>query len=400
MPDRQPGFVQHTAISVGAGLIETLGDQIRRLGGDRPVILIDAALEQGPVGNRLRTLLPHAPLLGRTSQEPSFESVAQDAQLIGESGADLLVAVGGGSTIDSAKLLRGLLAAGVESLAELPESFGSPPMPLIAAPTTAGTGAEIGAGAIVFDSAIGDKILIRRRELAANVAIADGELTLGLPPHLTAWTGCDALGQAILAFVPAGWDALSGQIALRAISLIANALPQAVADGSNKAARNDQMLGSVLSALAMYNAPPDYAGEHLFAEPVGAALGVHHGLAVAAFLAGTAEYNAEVLAQPYAAIARVVGAAQPDDPDSTASLALVEWLRSFVRKLGVPGLAQIAGAADARSLAKRCALHDGYVLNPRPLSEESAVRIIRGALDGSFSATGRGKSDVPDTSHG
>jgi alcohol dehydrogenase class IV len=384
VPDRGSGFVQRTAIAVGLGSIERLPTEARRLGSVRPVVLIDAALAGGPIDARVRSVIPDAVVIPREGAEPSFDSVARDAALISDARADGVVAVGGGSTLDTAKLARGLLAARVADLAELPEILPAAPLPLVAVPTTAGTGAEIGAGAIVFDPRVDDKILIRRPELVADVAIADGDLTVTLPPTLTAWTGCDALGQAILAYVPAGWDSVSGQTALRAIRLIFDALPRAVENGLDREARRDQMLGSVLSALAMFNSPPTYAGEHVFAEPVGAALHVHHGFAVAAFLAGTVEFNVEVLADRFAEISLELGLAPHDTPPKEAAHAFADALRRWVVRLGIPSLRQLAPEAEVSALAARCARHDGYSLNPRPIGISDAEAIVRGALSGSW----------------
>jgi len=384
--DRGSGFVQRTQVAVGVGTIARLPAELDRLGVIRPVVLCDAALVEGPVGARIRTLLPHATIVGRAGGEPSFDSIRDDARQIELAEADGLVAVGGGSTIDTAKLGRGLLAARVSDLAMLPDPLPSRPLPFIAVPTTAGTGAEIGSGAIAFDPRVDDKILVRRPELVADLAIADAELTLSLPANLTAWTGCDALGQALLAYVPAGWDSVAGQLALRAIKLIVDALPRAVADGQDLDARRDQMLGSVLSALAMFNAPPTYAGEHTFAEPVGAALHIHHGMAVAQFLAGTVELNAEVASDRFAEVARELGLADQTVPPMEATLVLAARLRALVDEFGIPALRDVAPDADLNVLAARCARHDGYLLNPRPLDDAATLAVLEGAWTGTWRA--------------
>ncbi len=386
MADRAPGFLQRTVIAVGAGSISRLPDECVRLGLKRPAVLIDQPLLKTGSGARIKQLVAHAVVIPRTPGEPTFSSVAKTADDILAADVDGVIAVGGGSTIDSGKIARGLLAADVRSPLEIPDQLPAEPLPLITVPTTAGTGAEIGSGAIVYDPDADDKVLVRRQEFAAAVAIADGDLTLSLPPQLTAYTGCDALAQAILAYVPAGWDSISGQTALRAIGLIYRNLPVAVASGADRATRANMMLGSVLSALAMYNAPPTYAGEHVFAEPIGPALGVHHGHAVAAFLAGTAEFNVEVLAPQYAEIAREIGIADQATSNGDASQGLVAALRQLVVELGIPALSTVVDEYPIEALVERCSRHESYAFNPRQIRPEDAAVILVGAYNGTFAA--------------
>ena len=382
MPDRDPGFAQRTVVAVGSGSIAKLPGECRRLEMRRPGVLIDPGLVSGPVAERIATLLPDATTIANQPGEPTFDTVAAAARSIRAAQVDGLVAVGGGSTIDTAKLARGLLAARVDSPKDLPDVIPSPVMPLIAVPTTAGTGAELGAGAVVIDPDVDDKVLIRRAELAATVAIADGDLTLSLPRNLTAYTGCDALAQAILAYVPAGSDSVAGQLALRAIRIIANALPRAVADPSDATVRRDLMLGSVLSAMAMFNSPPTYGGEHGLAEPLGAALAVHHGHLVATLLPGVAEFNVEVLAAPYAEIAQELGLGE--DAKSPSGAALVAFLRQLVIEVQIPPLREVVVDFPIDELARRCERGGGLKSNPRPMRHDDVVAILTGAYDGSF----------------
>lgn len=383
MPDRDPGFAQRTLVVVGPGTIETLDGHCRHLGSSRPVVLIDAALEDGLVGARIGALLPRSEVVAAPAGEPSFDSVSAVAEAVAATGADLVVAVGGGSTIDTAKLARGLIASGHESLRDLPPAFAREPMPLVAVATTAGTGAELGAGAVVADPEQQQKVLVKRQSLAAAVAIADSELTTSLPPHLTAFTGCDALAQAILAYVPAGDDSVAGHLALRALRLLYDHLPAAVEDGHDLEARSNVMLGAVLSAMAMYNSPPEYGGEHAFAEPLGTVLGVHHGHLVAAFLPGVAEFNVDALRPAYATIARELRLVDGVD-DRAAADALVSALRELVVRLRIPPLRERVEDFPADALAARCAQDEAFGLNPRPITHADAVGILAGAYDGTF----------------
>lgn len=387
MADRAPGFRQHTAIAVEPGVRARIGPELERLGSRRPALVIDPRLLETELTKDVLPTFDPARVKTIEASEPTFESVARMAAGLAEVEADGVVAVGGGSALDTSKLARGLLAAGAGDLHDLPDELGSAALPLIALPTTAGTGAEVGAGALAYDERQDAKVLVRRPQFAADVALADAELTIGLPSDLTAFTGLDAFAQALMAFVSAGPDSVSGQLAQSSMAMIWRSLPRAVAEGGDLDARSAMMLGSVTSALAMYNAPPTYAGEHVFAEQLGPELGVAHGHAVAAFLPGTVEFNREVLAGRFSVLARILCVVPPDADEAQGSAAFSAALRSFVRCLGVPPLPAPADGGVER-LAVEVERHDAFSLNPREIEREQAVAILNGAFDGSFNVIG------------
>lgn len=382
MPDRAPGFRQATTIDCEIGAVERLADHAARLRIGRPLVLVDAALLDAPVGKRIGECLPHGVRRASPPGEPTEKSVALVAEDLAASGCDGVVAVGGGSTLDSAKLARGMVAAGTMTL-DFADPLPRAPLPLITVPTTAGTGAELGAGAVVHDPRVDTKVVVKVAGLMADVAVCDGELTTGLPSSLTAYTGLDAFAQAVLAYVPAGPESIAGQTALVAVRLIHEALPEAVAHGESRSARGRMMLGSVVSALAMFNAPPTYGGEHLFAEPLGAALGIHHGHAVAALLPGTVELYRGELVRPFADLALALGVAARADDAERASLAFVEEVRRFVRDLGVPGLSTRTDL-DAREAATVLAGKVDLAGGPRRVAEAELIALLQGGFSGSF----------------
>jgi len=384
MPDRGPGFTQSTVIDLGPGAVERLAAHCRRLSMTRIVLLIDAALADGAVGTAIKAQLPDVETITAPRGEPMLASVENLAAQISPRGANGLVAVGGGSTMDSGKLSRALLASAVTSIRALPARIPAGIVGLILMPTTAGTGAEVGGGSLVFDPAVNDKILVRRPGMAADLALADGDLTVGLPASLTAFTGLDALAQAILAYVPATGESLSGPLALTAVNLVLRHLPVAVANGRNRAARAGMMQGSVTSAMAMFNAPPLYAAEHIFAEPIGAMMKVHHGHMVAAFLPAVAEFNEPVLRARYAELARATGTVDASAAEATASAAWVKRVRRLVIELGVPPLRQAVDSWPIEELLAQCKRNEGYATNPRPMADAEARAIMASAYDGSF----------------
>lgn len=384
MTDRDPGFVQHTVVRVGFGASAALEADLARLGSRQPAVVIDEALLDTRVGAIIQTRVPGGRLVPRSPGEPTYDTVAQCAAAVADVAPDGLVAVGGGSTLDTAKVVRGMLAARVNRVVDLPETFGDGLVPLLALPTTAGTGAEVGAGAVVADTAGGDKQLVKRLELAADVALADAELTLDLPPRLTAFTGCDAFAQALLAFVAAGPESVSGQLALRAMKLIHEHLPSAVEHGQDRPARSGMMLGSVAGAMAMYNAPPTYAGEHAFAEPIGAALGVPHGHLVAAFLAPVAELNQRHLAREYSLVARELGLVNRTAMPSAAAAALVEALRGLVERIGIAPLSEVVEEYPVDDLIARCRESGALQHNPAPTPDDTLRAVFDAAYSGAY----------------
>jgi alcohol dehydrogenase class IV len=383
MPDRSPGFVQRTALRVGPGAIGELPETAATLHMTRPAIVIDRALLATSVGETIRRLLPAARIVSHPTAEPSVQSILDVVAELGAGEADGIIAVGGGSSLDTGKVSRALLAAKISRWQDLPAQIPAG-LPMITVPTTAGTGAEAGSGALLYDPEIDDKVLVRRIGMAAELAIADGDLTIGLPPRLTAYTGLDALAQAILAYVPATGDSISGQVALRAIRLIFHALPKAVSNGSDRGARAEMMQGSVMSALAMFNAPPTYAAEHTFAEAIGPAAGISHGHAVAAFLVPLAEYNLEALTDRYAEMAVELGLASEGATAPRAASSFVDALEALVRELGIEPLASVAKTWDRNDLAARCRRHDGFGVNPRPIDDAAVFRMLDCAHSGSL----------------
>jgi alcohol dehydrogenase len=338
-------------------------------------VLIDGALVDGPVGTRVSTMLPNAPMITPPPGEPSYRSIEDCATDVLRNNVDGVVAVGGGSTIDTAKLLRGVHASD-RGVPDLPDHFDQKIMPFIAIPTTAGTGAELGAGAVVTDPSTGSKTLVRRQELAADVALADGDMTLSLPPSLTAYTGCDAFAQAFLAFVPAGEHSVSGQLALEAVRTIHRTLPCVVENGDDRELRAIMMRGSVLGAMAMFNAPPEYGAEHLFAEAVGGRLRVHHGHLVAAYLPGTAELNKEALVAEFAGVARALSVAENDADDVAAADRLISALRTFVGRLGVQPLSAAVSEYPLDELIDLCLASDAAGLNPVRLDRNNVASVL------------------------
>lgn len=380
MADREPGYTQRTVVDCELHAARRLAAHAERLGMRDVAVLADGGLAGTPALERVVEALPAARVSHAAAGEPTLDGVREVAERWSAAGTGGIVAVGGGSTLDTAKVARAFLALEPREL-PLPDPL--PPLPpFIAVPTTAGTGAELGSGAIVFDPAVADKVLVKHPDLAADVAVCDGALTAGLPPQLTATTGLDALAQAILAYVAAGPASIAGRHALTAIELLVDHLPAAVARGDDLRVRQAVMLGSVESALAMFNAPPTFGAEHVFAEPLGAALHLPHGHTVAALLAPAAELNAAALARPYAELAARVGVANGAGEQDVAR-AFADWLRELVRDLGVRPLPRPPATELDRAIDRLLAA-GAFEGNPVPVGRDDVDALLAGAFDGSF----------------
>jgi alcohol dehydrogenase class IV len=378
--DRSTGFVQRTRVVVGGGAHSHLPEICQHLGTRRPAILCDAALADSPVLEMVIAQLPEARIVVCPPGEPSPESVARARDSVLGVEADGLLALGGGSTIDTGKLLRGLIASGAPTPTAIPQGQDLEVLPYVAIPTTAGTGAEMGAGAVVLDREADNKVLVKIEELAADYAVGDGWLTVTLPSAPTAFTGADALAQAFLAYIAAGPESISGRLALDAVETIFEWLPRVVEDGADRDARAQMMLGSVTSAIAMFNAPIQFGLEHAIAEPLGAAIHLPHGHLVAAFLADTAQYNLAALAPRYAEIGARLGI----DGGTTASTAeqLIERVRGLIREIGIEPLAATAGDQPLGELADRVIATGTLDNSPVPMARDDLIGVLEAAWAG------------------
>lgn len=297
-------------------------------------------------------------------------------------GADAVIGIGGGSSLDVAKLAA-LLAAGRE---ELPAVYGignarGPRLPLMLVPTTAGTGSEVTPISIVT-TGTNEKMGVVSPVLFADIALLDPELTLGLPPAVTAATGIDAMVHAIEAHASASANnnPVSRALAREALRLMGGAIERAVGDGADRAARADMLLGSMLAGQAFANAP--VAAVHALAYPIGGHFHIPHGLSNALVLAHVLRFNAETAGHLYADIAPIVfpklaelgtqarGAAFADE---LAQLAVRCGLQPRLRDIGIPRDALDMMAGDAMKQTRL------LVNNPRPLTRADAFAIYSAA---------------------
>ena len=295
--------------------------------------------------------------------------------------ADFIVGFGGGSSMDVAKLVA-LLAAGKEKLADVygVDMAKGPRLPLILVPTTAGTGSEVTTIAIVTISESEKKGVVSP-QLLPDVSLLDAELTLGLPSHVTAATGIDAIVHAIEAFTTKRLkNPVSDCLAKEALRLLAGNLHKVVKSGSDVIARENMLLGACLAGMAFTNAP--VAGVHALAYPIGARFHVPHGLSNSLMLGPVMRFNLEVAHAMYAELGKII---KPGLQGSTQEQAaqLIDYLGSLAGELGLAkSLVEVGITAnDVDQLAKEAMLQTRLLQNsPREITLRDARDLYREAL--------------------
>lgn len=323
----------------GAGSVDQIGDLLAGMGVVRPIIVTDAFLVSVGVAARvadaLRTAGLETTVFDGTIPDPTTDSLEAGVAAIAAHSADSIVALGGGSPIDTAKALSVLAVRGGH-MRELkaPYQFTGEALPVIAVPTTAGTGSEVTQFTIITDSESGEKMLCAGPGYLAKAAIIDYELTLSMPARLTADTGIDALTHAIEAYVSRKANPLSDTYALAAIARIGRFLRPAYRDGSDRVARDEMMTAATLAGMAFSNA--SVALVHGMSRPLGAHFQIAHGMANAMLFAEITAFSVQDAPARYATCARTLGVAEESDADEVAAAALVTELRALARELEVP----------------------------------------------------------------
>jgi alcohol dehydrogenase len=323
----------------GAGTVDSIGELLATLGSSRPLVVTDAFLVSVGIADRvtdaLRATGTEPAVFDGTIPDPTTDSLEAGVAAIRAHDADSLVALGGGSPIDTAKALSVLAVRG-GTMRELkaPFQFTGPALPVIAVPTTAGTGSEVTQFTIITDSETNEKMLCAGPGYLAKAAIVDYELTVSMPPRLTADTGIDALTHAIEAYVSRKANPVSDTYALAAIGRIGAFLRRAYRDGADTEARDEMMTAATLAGMAFSNA--SVALVHGMSRPLGAHFGVAHGMANAMLFPEITAFSVEHATERYATCARTLGVASATDGDVEAAAALVAELRALAVELEVP----------------------------------------------------------------
>jgi alcohol dehydrogenase class IV len=327
------------AIRLGGGVLNELPEVLAQFGLSRPLIVTDRWMESSGMLERVEALLGRAELACRAFAgvvpDPTVASVEAGLAYLRQGDHDCVIGLGGGSSLDTAKVVavKAVHDLPVAAL-KVPHQQDAPGLPIIAVPTTAGTGSEATRVTVITDEASDEKMLCAGLAYLPTVAIVDYELTLTKPARLTADTGIDSLVHAIEAYVSKRANPFSDAAALTAMRLIWPNLPRACADPGDRVAREALMHGALQGGIAFSNA--SVALVHGMSRPIGAHFHVSHGLSNAMLMPVVTQWSAPAALPRYATCARTMGLAGEHESDQSAVGALVEALHRINQDLQVP----------------------------------------------------------------
>ncbi len=341
-------------MEIGHDASQKLPTVLRNLAVTKPLIITDKMMVQLGYVDKIQALLAAegivADVFDDTVPEPTDRSIEAGVARIQNGDYDVIIALGGGSPIDSAKAMAILGKFGGEIRDyKFPRQVNESGLPIVAIPTTAGTGSEATKFTIITDEANNEKLLCVGLGFVPVAAIIDYSLTTSVPARTTADTGIDAMTHAIEAYVSQKRSPYSDAQALAALRLIGPNLQAAYHDGKNEAAREAMMLGSTLAGIAFCNS--SVALVHGMSRPIGAFFHVPHGLSNAMLLPAVTEFSIPAAPERYADCARALGVADYADGIEEANDKLVRFLTDLNQELQVPSLADFgAEHADFEAL--------------------------------------------------
>ena len=374
------------------GLRRELGYEMSQLGGSKAVIYTDKGLVKAGITEMIAEEVRKSDveLVG------VFENIVQDARIgpindgaefYRTKGADCMVAVGGGSVMDTAKAINILIGHETDDFQPLADQAGlwedaRPLPPHLAFPTTAGTGCEVTNAMVVLDTAAGAKLSVTHPYCNADIAMLDPELTVKLPPKITAFTGMDALTHAIEGVTSTGAQPVSDALGLHAIRLIYKYLPIAVKEPDNITARGNMLIASSLAGMCFCNTMT--GATHATAHALGALYGIPHGLANAIMLPVVMDVNVEACPERFMVVADAMGIDVRGKTSLEAAVDVVKAVRNLKKEIGLTeGLKDfnVPEHPDQLSQLVELAAGDGQIsYNPRYLEEADILELFLKAM--------------------
>jgi len=375
-------------VIIGGGARREVADQVRRLKAGRVLLVTDRGMQQLGTAGQIERLLVEAGIevtvFDGLQPDPTDRNVLDGLAMLKRHDCQAVVALGGGSPIDAAKAIS-ILAANPQPLRQYMGYYKVPAagVPLIAIPTTAGTGSEATKVAVITDTENDVKMMLLDPYLLPSVALVDYELTISMPRGLTAAVGVDTLTHGIEAYVSRKASGMTDPLALSCIGLVAQHLRAAFHEPNNEAAREGMMLAACQGGIAFANSSVCLV--HGMSRPIGALFHVPHGLSNAVLLPTVTRFSLSHATARYATIAGIMGLAGDNAPEAVAAAALVDGLERLNAELHVPRLRDCCGVASERfdSLLEkmaRDALASGSPQNnPRVPTAEEIVGLYKQA---------------------
>jgi 4-hydroxybutyrate dehydrogenase len=375
-----------TRILFGVGALSMLSEEIGRLGVKRPLLVTDKGIVQSSIAERaVAAAKPSTVVIhDGVSPNPTEDNVFDGLAWYRDEDCDAIIALGGGSAIDAAKAIRlcvthPLPLEQYDDELNGAEKIGPNLPPMIAIATTSGTGSEVGRSTVIILKSTNRKTVIFSPYLIPNTAIADPELTVGLPPKLTAGTGLDALAHNIEAYLSKGYHPMCDAIALGGVRLSVRHLAAAVGDGKNMEARTEMMMASMMGAVAFQKG---LGAVHSLSHPLSSVAHLHHGTTNGILLPHVMEFNRVTSEERLRDLALAMELEVWDRPCSEAASAAIERVQKLLQETGSPDRLSTLGISREMipMLAKKAMEDACHRLNPRPCSEADMVELYERAL--------------------
>jgi len=384
---RNMEFQMATKVLSGIGIINEVGEETKKLGKEKVLVVTDKGIKEAGLLENIIAGLNHSGInyvvFDEVEPNATIEVVESGSRIQKEEKCDLLLGIGGGSSMDTAKAI-GVLATNPGPLRDYegPEKYSLPPLPMIAVPTTAGTGSEVSFGTVLLDKTRNYKMSIRSVMQAPKVAMLDPELLGTLPPHLIAATGMDALCHAIESYLSLWASPLTEALSLEAIRLTGDNLERFFGNSQNLDAAGNMLIASSMAAMAFNSARVGTI--HAMAHPLGGFFGIHHGIACAVLLPYVLEYNIIAAPDKVEKIAVAMGECIDAPNKNEAAYKAVEGIKRLMRNIDIPlTFKDLNVNEEAIPAMAKDAMQSGmHLTNPRLTKEEDIIGLYKNAIQG------------------
>lgn len=378
-----------TTIWFGAGRIHDLPLSCQKLGIKKPLLVTDNGLVKLDIVEKTQRILKQAGIDFTTYSDvqgnPTESNVLKGVDHYNKNGHDGVIAFGGGSAIDAAKTIA-FMSGQSRSLWDF-EDVGDNwthaniegIAPIIAIPTTAGTGSEVGRASVILDEKLQTKKIIFHPNILPRIVIIDPELTIGLPAHITAWTGVDAMVHAIEAYCAPGYHPMAEGIAVEAIRIIAKYLPRAFNNGSDVEARGQMLVAAAMGATAFQKG---LGSVHSVAHQLGAIYNKEHGLLNAILLPYALQQNKSVIEERMVYLSKVL------ELPNHGTDAIIEYILKLRSSLNIPHTLKEIGIQDneAQRIGKMAFSDPSTPTNAKPVIADDLEKLFRAAVKGELNS--------------
>jgi len=374
-------FLGPRRIVTGEGSITSVATEVRSLRGTNPLIVTDGGIAKTDLLKRLTSVLdqekmPYA-VFSDVEPDPGIAVVEKGGKVCVQGDHDLLIAFGGGSSIDAAKVISILVRnkGSVKDFVGVPE-FGNDPVPVIAIPTTAGTGSEVTLVAIVTDEAQKLKLVVRSPQILPSTVLLDPTLLTSLPPEMIAYTGMDAFSHAVESFLSVRSNPITEQLALAAVKLIYQSLIPFKENSQDTELASSMLHASCLAGIAFTNS--GLGAVHALAHPIGSHYHLSHGLTCALFLHQVLKENKDSALKKYEILLDTIGLSAPGLSAEGSAEKLIEAVGAFMKRLGIPrSLSAMGIKHEVEPLMIEDAMKNRALLsNPKKFDQDKITELL------------------------